>query len=352
MPADVLKPATLSTETAVLNVHARLCNSNPVKEALPAVLKDVQRALGVRIDDDSLPKKKRLRAKDHEGPHDGHARSPRKLEVKARKDTSDVDAASGEEEVGGRKLQDNKSDAEASEDEFADFEDRLASSDDDEASDDEDLDVDAIERQLALEGVRRKTPSQPYDHTAALSLSPSPDQHSNSSTPEPQKASQPPAAKKSSFLPSLSLGGYISGSGSDLDSDIDAPARKNRPGQRARQQIWEKKYGARAKHLQKEKTRDAGWDPRKGATESTDRRGKGGSQRERFAGGGGGRAGRSGRSGEVRGGERAGAGAGAGEKKKHRDDGGAIHPSWEAAKKAKERKEGVPAFSGKKITFD
>lgn len=57
------------------------------------------------------------------------------------------------------------------------------------------------------------------------------------------------------FLPTLS-NGFVPG-GSDTDwSDGEARAgggvRKNRRGQRARRAIWEKKYGRRAKHLQKQ----------------------------------------------------------------------------------------------------
>ncbi|RXK38513.1 hypothetical protein M231_04279 [Tremella mesenterica] len=65
--------------------------------------------------------------------------------------------------------------------------------------------------------------------------------------------------KSSTFLPSLATG-FISGDSSDpdLDSDIDDSGlvgkrgkveRKNRRGQRARQAIWEKKYGKGAKHV-------------------------------------------------------------------------------------------------------
>ena len=39
-------------------------------------------------------------------------------------------------------------------------------------------------------------------------------------------------------------------------------------------------------------------------------------------------------------------------RKKHRDDQGSLHPSWEAAKKAKEAKKVTAAFEGKKISFD
>ena len=69
------------------------------------------------------------------------------------------------------------------------------------------------------------------------------------------------------FVPTLQVG-YISGSESSAtDVDADMAPRKNRRGQRARQAIWEKKYGAGAKHLKQPNkgTRDSGWDLKRGA---------------------------------------------------------------------------------------
>lgn len=149
----------------------------------------------------------------------------------------------------------------------------------------------------------------------------------------------PTKAKASSFIPSLSVG-YVAGSGSEPESDIEelAPAKKNRRGQRARQQIAEKKYGAKAKHLEKQKNdRSSGWDAKRGATDGS---------RGKKSGMGGGR-----------GGYGQGHGAPSREppappKKKHKDDEGPIHPSWAAAKAAKEKKSAPVAFAGKKISFD
>lgn len=149
----------------------------------------------------------------------------------------------------------------------------------------------------------------------------------------------PPKPKASSFLPSLSVG-YVAGSDSEPESDIEelAPVKKNRRGQRARQQIAEKKYGQKAKHLEKQKNdRGSGWDAKRGATD--------GSRGKRSGMGGG------------RGGFSKGHGAPsreppAPEKKKHKDDEGPIHPSWAAAKAAKEKKSAPVAFAGKRISFD
>nr|GAT60323.1 predicted protein [Mycena chlorophos] len=71
-------------------------------------------------------------------------------------------------------------------------------------------------------------------------------------TPKPPAPSKS-AQTQSQFLPSLSVG-YIRGGSSSEDDDIEdvEPQRKNRRGQRARQAIWEKKYGRGANHKKKE----------------------------------------------------------------------------------------------------
>ncbi|KAJ2906510.1 hypothetical protein MKZ38_001491 [Zalerion maritima] len=154
-------------------------------------------------------------------------------------------------------------------------------------------------------------------------------------------------------LPTL-MGGYVSGSESEA-SEIDvAPAmRKNRRGQRARQQIWEKKHGQRAKHVLKEQEkaindRNKGWDPRRGAVEEGSGRGVWKDGKRPFD--------------RKNANKTDGASASGGNaievkprepKKdiKKRDDVGKLHPSWEAKKLAKEKQAQV-AFQGKKIVFD
>ncbi|KAJ1324789.1 BUD22 [Microdochium nivale] len=242
----------------------------------------------------------------------------------------------------------------------------------------------------------------------------------------------------SAFLPTL-MGGYLSNSESEA-SDLDmAPSlKKNRRGQRARQAIWEKKFGDKAKHFSKpqasQNARDLGWDPRRGAVGGDgdgepagpwkqgirnpfDKRAKdegmhperqmaidrggnenfgtrdrgqrqaarggsggGGSSRDQgSAGRGGGRGHGSGMSRGGRGGpegglSRGGGGGGGGGRGRRdaghsygsvpaaapakppppptkRDDTGPLHPSWAAAKKAKEEA-GKIAFLGKKVVFD
>ncbi|KAI7671650.1 hypothetical protein KC319_g5505 [Hortaea werneckii] len=291
------------------------------------------------VDNGKAIKKKRLRAKDYE-----HAESAWHTVQDDKKSLHQVwnpGSAPNESESAGddeTEMRRAGMDRDSSGD-FEHLDHRLASSggeDSDKASHAGD-NIDDLERQLAAEGFgRSKTAAKTsYDHTADLSLSEEDPEPSPS--PEPQKA---PAPKKTTFIPSLTMGGYVSGSGSDPESDIDVAPKKNRRGQRARQALWEKKFGQKAKHLQKT-SRNAGWDPKRGATDGTERKpgqkpgmvnpAKRQLDREHtFA--------------NRRDGGHA--------SKKHKDDQGPIHPSWEAAKKAKEKKEGGAAFAGKKITFD
>ncbi|KAI6244499.1 hypothetical protein HI914_07373 [Erysiphe necator] len=180
----------------------------------------------------------------------------------------------------------------------------------------------------------------------------------------------------STFLPSL-IGGYWSGSeesASDLENFAPAP-KKNRPGQMARRAIAEKKYGKMAKHIMLGKSsssfpldkrkprRDNDWDPKRGAIvddAANLSRGHNRTQhmknpylREKshyektlkenkiFNSNGTSRVGQD--STEI-----ASRVKKAGKSK--RDDLGILHPSWQAAKKAKELKE-TAKFQGKKIVF-
>ncbi|KAF2744760.1 Bud-site selection protein [Sporormia fimetaria CBS 119925] len=135
----------------------------------------------------------------------------------------------------------------------------------------------------------------------------------------------------STFLPSLSHAAYYSGTESEASDLEDDRPKKNRRGQRARQKIWEKKFGEKAKHKQKEE-RSKGWDPKRGAVDDSRSRGP-----------------RTGRGPTVTG-ENATA---LGDRKKppKRDDSGPLHPSWQAAKLAKEKKLAAKP-AGTKIVFD
>ena len=210
----------------------------------------------------------------------------------------------------------------------------------------------AISSSDELEEDKIRTPSKihTYNHRRDLSLSPS-SSDSPETPPLPSLTAKPGKVtssrpKSTTFLPSLMMGGYWSGSESAPEDEAeDHQTRKNRMGQQARRQLWEKRFGRNANHLKKE-NRDQGWDPRKGAIGSNDRGDHG-----RSGGTGSNRSG-------FQGNRSVGAGSGANSDpvkaragRKAAPVEGALHPSWEAAKKAKEAKK-IPAFQGKKVLFD
>lgn len=330
------RPVAFPHDTASLNVNGRLCKSNPVQEAFPAAVAGVKKEFGIRdISDGPTKQKKRLRAKDYEvgratsvGTEDSDIAV---MPLKQRKRAADSDGSDALSDA-------NSGDSEEEpEDGFEQYQARLASSDDEDDGDEdvEASDIEDLERQLEQEGLSRKQkPSkmQRYDPAADLSLS---EEQSEDESIDERPAKKGAVAKpnKSSFIPSLTMGGYISGSGSDLDDDVDIAPKKNRRGQRARQKIWEQKYKAKANHL-KNQERSAGWDPKRGAV--------GGSQ-PRFA---------KGANSMPLQNSRRNVGESVAKKPPKKDDSGPLHPSWEAAKRAKERNSAPVPFQGKKISFD
>ena len=227
------------------------------------------------------------------------------------------------------------------------FDDLLGSCSDD---DDDELDEDLLAKYRGRETVNlddisvsgsdaEETEGSGSDvEEDATSRSPSPpptkkakDRHKERKDPEPTRAGE------TTFLPSL-MGGYISGSESEA-SDIEVAPPKKRRGQRARQAIWEKKFGEKAKHLQQQTKgkgngREAGWDMRRGAVDGDERTPWKKGVKTPFSGG----------NGEPVEEKRA-------PKPTKRDDEGKLHGSWEAAKKAKESQKAA-VFAGSKVTFD
>ncbi|KAI0483881.1 Bud-site selection protein [Xylaria cf. heliscus] len=270
------------------------------------------------------------------------------------------------------------SDSEAEENMFSKYDELVGGSSDEDNSDEQDEDDDG--------GDRADSGSRSFRKLALDDISLSSEASDDSDDSEDETLAPPSKKVKavkpvsfntgnSTFLPSL-MGGYISGSESASDVDIAPPTRKNRRGQRARQAIWDKKYGEKAKHHQKEKDpRNAGWDMKRGAVDAdgdTSKPWKKGIQNpfeknnvhpdrqrqmqrddDRQAKGKGSRDARERRPPRQQDGSSQGFQA---EKPKPRppptrDDTGPLHPSWAAAKKAKEGAQKVE-FQGKKVTFD
>ncbi|KAB8209093.1 Bud-site selection protein [Aspergillus parasiticus] len=337
----------ISTEgpqsTAEANVTARLYKSNPVKNAFPNIMTDIKKLLGVEeVAGGKKEKGKEAGSKESAtktkteqravSVSDSEPEDPRIAAAAAKFDEEEGDERSegGEESEGDEVM----SDAESID--YAQFDSRLAPGSEDE--DEEGADGAASDDGGSDGGVNLQAPSD-----MSISRSPSPDSPPAKKQKAKSSTSSAPATS-TTFLPSLTMGGYFSGSESEPE-DIDGqqPRRKNRMGQQARRALWEKKYGSGANHVkqqqqqQQKRSRDSGWDMRRGATDGSEGpRGRRGQGR--------GPAGRSQHSGD-----RPQRGPPA-QRRKPEDD-KPLHPSWEAAKRAKEQK-ATAAFQGKKVTFD
>ncbi|EXJ53899.1 hypothetical protein A1O7_09235 [Cladophialophora yegresii CBS 114405] len=318
---------------AEANVVGRLFNSNPVKQALPVIMKSIYAVLG--IPQVTPPKPVGT----------GNPASKAAKEKAEPKLDSDFDGFSGSDMEDHAVLGEEQGlGSDETDEEMLGYAGRLASSSED--SEEDSIGIPSLSPQ--------RTGVQSHDvgglaGRESLSLSPTPSEVS-----EPDDARRPPAShlrhktSTTAFLPSLSMGGYYSGSDSEDDGDQHhGPAlpkpRKNRRGQRARQQIAELKYGENAKHLGKQKPQDArsaGWDARRGAVgqhdSPKDRLWKRMAPQKRTEGRSTTRIGRTLNS----------------DKQKSRDDQGPIHPSWEAARRRKMQDQAQASFQGKKITFD
>lgn len=344
LPEEVKAPPRPQNDKASVNVAARLYNANPVKEAMAEVLPLIRAALGVP--DISRNAKAKGGAKKDDQEPIGAGEKQKKLHQQEQHDLSeseDEEQPSDDEQsdIGHTALEV----ADDGDDDYGALDARVAGSSEDE----DDVNGDGAEDTRPFRE-RTFSPSVDGDLEPSSSASPTID------TPPPQPETKAKVKEKketkrpdTSFLPSLTMGGYWSGSESgaeDMD-DVDIAPRKNRRGQRARQQLAEKKYGNKAKHLQNGKQaagkggRDDGWDMKRGAREGGAK--SGGAYRPAWA------KERDAKKGAT--GENATA-LGKREKAKA-DTEKPLHPSWEAAKKLKEAKkiDITTAFTGKKVVF-
>lgn len=348
--------APKSQGTALYNIQARLFNSNPVKLAMSETMSSIRAALKI-ADTASGGKKIRLRAVGNE------ASTRQVVETKAMATVKEHPPTKEQVLPASSDVEENYSEGEDSGKESFDmiaYDSRLADSSDNDSAPEY-----SPERPSAgIKGLN-------YEPSKELSPSPPASESSESESSESSRIIRSKQHKTASstikstvFLPSLTMGGYISGSDSDATNSSTRQSikpRKNRRGQQERRQIWEKKFGKNANHLKKSQkqtnqNRDQGWDARKGARADDERgkrgNGRGGKRSTGDARKGSSRPSRGGptssgaNSDPVQGGKMDDKGQGKG---KQAD--GPLHPSWEAAKKAKEAKKNVK-FQGKKVTFD
>jgi hypothetical protein len=335
---------------AISNVTARLYNTKPVKEAMSHIIGSIYAVLGIQNPSATMKSKFIERGIPELG---GEERvEPANNGIDEDVDQSDDPSWDEYPGVGDVPTElaasesnpNSNSDLESNDaHDFDDKHDRLVrTSSDDESN----IDVDEVaamgysHSDLGPQEQLKDTSTSFSDSSQPLSPPPRP----KKSTKLAQQGSSKPG---STFLPTL-MGGYWSGSESATDDEDISTRKKNRPGQQARRALWEKKFGAGANHLKGQalgKSRDKDWDPRRGtrgAEDSRFRRGRAAARGSRAI-----LVNNRGRpTGEnavamkprVR---------GMGKK----DDAGPLHPSWEAAKKAKEAKQ-MASFQGKKVVFE
>ncbi|KAI1078868.1 Bud-site selection protein [Whalleya microplaca] len=383
LPADIKpvpKPELGDEERAALhNVTSALFNRKQVKDIIDEAVMGTCIALRV-----SMPEKKGTgkgkkgnnRAEKEEQADDrdqevdeqsDRSAEPAPLKRKREKAPEKGDIESDEEgpEASEGSEFEGFSDIDAEERAFSRYDDLIGNSSDedesDEGSGDEDDFADSKAKSFRKQAMDDISISSVESKSESEAESEAELEESEGLSPPPKKAKRkdaktaPISAGNSAFLPTL-MGGYISGSESASDVDI-APARKNRRGQRARQAIWEKKYKDQAKHVQKEKMgRDQGWDMKRGAVGDDE----GGSkpwkkgirnpfEKQHI---------HPDRQQHVQGGnnyhqdrDQSFQDAPKPKPVPTRDDTGTLHPSWAAAKKAKEGGQKI-AFQGRKVVFD
>ncbi|BGP47446.1 hypothetical protein JCM10450v2_003298 [Rhodotorula kratochvilovae] len=258
LPTPKTPWAELDPKSAECKARNRVLAHKAIGEAWDEVSRAVRKRLGEEVDARGKGKEKEL------PPKKGITMDPGRMAA--------IEAALV---AGGENDEEDDEGAESSADEgpAAGFsEDEGPSGDEEE--DDEDA---AIQRELAAledgvgsEGEWSGSEADDDEDGASVSSVPAPPAKA-SKRRQPSLSPSPPPAKKarsaaplkpttsSSFLPSLAAG-YVSYSDSDgedarwvkdLEREDKKGARKNRRGQRARQAIWEKKYGSAANHVVK-----------------------------------------------------------------------------------------------------
>ncbi|EDU49472.1 BUD22 [Pyrenophora tritici-repentis] len=348
-----------SKDTNTLNVTARLFKVVQVKKVVDGVIEELKGILEVGKSDAPVAESKTEFEKKPKNIKAAKAVEKQDVEMKEASDGEDdpymafsariAEPSSGEEDSAASVTDDERPPSIADSENDHDPEDDLEADSESEGDDEEGT---------SFEGFSSDDKTDSKTETSRLIAPPSDESESDSGS-DSDEASIPTKKSKtkldeakstsSAFLPALSHAAYFSGSeseASDLDEDV-AP-RKNRRGQRARQKIAELKFGQKAKHLEKAQ-RNAGWDPKRGAVSDDKHQRKGKPTTGRGPQ-------QSGTNAEPLGDRR--------DKKDRkmglgvkRDDKGELHPSWQAAKMAKESKKlkidlSGSKMAGKKVVFD
>ena len=341
IPKDLLQIGTAPSpyrDPAIANVTARLFKSTAVRNAMESIEKEVRQIVPALK---QAPKHKQAKEDEHETvANDGNSGYWEGFNEHS--DVEDEDKITMLESKERLQMLQPRDSDESLDDagidiDHDDYKDRLASSSESESD---------LSNEELIETDNTSLRSR-HDAQAKASTS-IPLVKSRSSISKPVTTIFKPTTK-TTFLPTLASG-YISGSDSESFTSDAGPAtekhkRKNRMGQQARRTLAEQQYGAAANHLQDQSgkkskgrgAKDAGWDLKRGATNSSDKS-RGSSKRR------------------LKPDAESGPNNGSKARKsssRAKDDTGQLHPSWIAKKKIKQQQsQGIAAFQGKKMVFD
>jgi BUD22 len=337
-------------DPAEANVTARLFKSNPVQNALPDILTDIRTLLGVN---EVAKKQQKQNTEEPKAAKKPDVQKERRQSV-----TPDSVENNNAEHLDNDVNMNDVSDDDDESFDFAQFDSRLAPTSDVSGSESEEEEDDPTSTKPKYNLADDISISSAASEEDGYISDPLPPPKSELKGRTKKGNDEPP--KDTTFLPSLMMGGYWSGSESGDDDETATaaagkPQRKNRMGQQARRALWEKKFGTKANHIQQQqqkqgKNKNSGWDMRRGATDANDNNNKPkwaqnrDGQSQSFA------RRNNDRDSDDRRGENQAAGA-APRSNKATALSGTLHPSWEAARKAKEQKSKA-SFEGKKIVFD
>ena len=311
-----MKDAPHVVDRTVENVKARLLNSNPVKTALQQELSTICATLQVPVE--AVTKRRRLRAatlatgNEHLDSNRSRSDSPKSSSQGSWSGFSTNPSATASGEI-------------ASEGDTA-----------------LDSGSEALQSRHDLRSLLLRDIAKDLDDESIAS-----DNASDSlSLPLSSRDSTDRSIQQDLSIPVLNYG-YVSGS-SDAESvsSTEVKPRKNRRGQQERRAIWEKKFGKNANHVKRQATsRDHGWDAKRGALGSSGnmkdqphgRLPRRSQAQTHFK-----KTNQASREQPIK-----------GSKGGKTISEAPLHPSWEAARKAKE-KPGTKLlpFQGKKLLFD
>lgn len=336
-------------DVAHANVQARLFNSQPVKKAMDGCMSDIRTSLG--LGDAPTRRAKRTHKADYEQALDGNYVGLLPHVVKGSIPMSDGDTEAKTSSAIYRRLQDREQASSSDGNlDYGVYGSRLAASLEDSFEGFSEPEIPGAQelRAKSCNLPSKHVPRSPSIHSSVYTDRPGSLPLGNMQSPPKVNAN----VKATTFLPSLTMGGYWSGSepASDDEDSLSGPRRKNRRGQRERRSIAEKKYKQNANHLRNQRKghdMNLGWEARRGAQVDDGR----------------------GERGRVRGGKSGtlqapsfvnGAASSSGPNSdplrprsagKGKPAEGLIHPSWQAAKVAKEQNKAA-TFQGKRVVFD